>query len=254
MSVLNTVRFPGPAGAGETSLRSAVGASERAIAVGPIMGIVTIGQTPRPDLERAFLAHAPGATVMVRGALDGVNDRDIDALAALPTGYPLLVRLAGGSTREIALESLHPLVSERARELAGVGARVVVVACAGGFPDVECDVPVLLPGRLLPAVVSAVTRAVRLGVVTPNRAQVPAAVRKWSNDGFDPVVTWASAHSGPELEAACVVLSDPSLSLVVLDCFGHDDNCAREFAARTGKVVLAARSVTARIAGEMVRA
>jgi protein AroM len=220
---------------------------------GPVLGVVTIGQTPRPDLERAFQTHAPGASVLVRGALDGLSSADIDALAARPTDYPLLARLADGSTREIPLEAIHPLVSERARSLSALGARAVVVACAGGFPDVACDVPVLLPGRILPAVVSAITRDRRIGVVAPIRSQVPAALRKWSSDGFDPVVTWASPVVPGEIEAACARMADPTLALVVLDCFGHDDDDSRAFSARTGKLVLAAQSVTARIAGELVR-
>jgi protein AroM len=218
-----------------------------------MLGIVTIGQTPRPDLERAFLSHAPGATLVLRGALDGLGQEAIEALAARPTDYPLLVRLADGSTREIPIEAIHPLAVERARELAGLGAKAVVVACAGRFPDVPCDVPVLLPGRILPAVVAAITRDRRIGVVAPIRSQGPAARRKWSDDGFDAVVTWASPVAHAEIEAACARMADPSLALVVLDCMGHDDDYARAFSARTGKLVLAAQSVTSRIAGELVR-
>ena len=219
----------------------------------PLLGVVTIGQTPRPDLAGAFAAHAAGARIVVLGALDGLERDEIDRVAATPTACPLLVRLGDGSRREIPLETLHPLVTRRARELAGLGARAVVVACAGDFPDVECDVPVLLPGRILPAMVSAVTRARRIGVVTPIRAQAPAALRKWAADGFDAVVTWASPYVHAEMDAACDRMREPGLALVVLDCMGHDEAYAREFAERTGKLVLAAQSVTARIAGELVR-
>lgn len=219
----------------------------------PMLGIVTIGQTPRPDLERAFAEPAAGARIVVAGALDGLDPAEIERAAAMPTDYPLLVRLRDGGSREIPLEALHPLVTRRARELAGRGARVVVVACAGAFPDVECDVPVLLPGRILPAVAAAVTRVRRIGVVTPIRAQAPAALRKWASDGFDPVVTWASPSVPDEIDAACDRMREPSLALVVLDCMGHDEARAREFAARTGKIVIAAQSMTARLAGELMR-
>ena len=65
----------------------------------PLLGIVTIGQSPRPDLVSAFAAFAPGARVEVRGALDGMATDAIDALARRDTDYPLLVRLTDGSTR-----------------------------------------------------------------------------------------------------------------------------------------------------------
>jgi len=218
-----------------------------------LLGVVTIGQTPRPDLERAFEAHAPGVPIEVRGALDGLDPTRIDALAAGPTRCPLLVRLADGSTREIPLEAIHPLVEQRARDVARLGAAVVVVACAGGFPDVACDVPVLLPGRILPAVVGALTRERRIGLVAPIRSQVEAARRKWRGDGFQPVVTWASPSAPDEVEAACATLGGSDVALVVLDCFGFDDADARAVQARMGKLVLAALSVTARIAGALVR-
>lgn len=219
----------------------------------PILGIVSIGQTPRPDLERVFREHAEGAHIILAGALDGMPPGDIEIAAARSSDYPLLVRLSDGSTREMPLEVVHPLVAQRARELVALGARVIAVACAGGFPDIDCDVPVLLPGRILPAVVSALARPRRIGIVSPIRAQAPAALRKWSNDGFDPVVTWAGPDADDEIDAAIERMSDPSLALVVLDCFGHDEMYARAFAHRTGHLVIAAQTITARLAGELAR-
>jgi len=219
----------------------------------PILGIISVGQTPRPDLERVFREHVGGAHIIVTGALDGVPPGDIEIAVGRRTEYPLLVRLADGSTRELPVEVVHPLVAQRARELVALGARAVAVACAGGFPDIECDVPVLVPGRILPAVVSAVMRPRRIGVVAPIRTQAPAVLRKWSQDGFDPVVTWAAPDAEDEVEAATDRMRDPSLALVVLDCFGHDETYAREFARRTGHLVIAAQTVTARLAGELVR-
>lgn len=218
----------------------------------PAIGIVTIGQTPRPDLEHAFARHAPGLRVEIRGALDGLPLEEIDAMAG-SQDYPLLVRLADGATREIPLWRLHPLVALQAGLLAAAGVRVVAIACAGGFPDIACNVPVLLPGRILPALAAAIGAGPRIGIVTPIRAQVEAAIRKWTGDGFDPQVTSASPHVHAEIEAAARHMRDQNLGLVVLDCFGHDDDYADEFSRRSGALVLAAQSVTARLAGELAR-
>lgn len=217
----------------------------------PNLGIVTIGQTPRPDLVRAFEAHAPGARVEVLGALDGLTIVEIDALAARPTDYPLLVKLADGSSRSIGMAVLHPLVEARAQEFGSLGARVVVVACAGGFPEVHASAPVILPGKIVPAVVGAVSVTRRIGVVTPIRAQAAAAEAKWRADGFDPLVTWASPYLHAEIVTASALMTDPSLELVVLDCMGHDEEYRREFASLCGKPVLLAQSIAARVAGEL---
>ncbi|MGE0463185.1 MAG: AroM family protein [Vicinamibacterales bacterium] len=219
--------------------------------VTPRLGIITIGQTPRPDLVEAFGAEAPRAEVRVAGALDGAGDAELPALAA-PGDYPLLVRLASGRTMEVPRDRLVPRVADAARRLASEGASLVVLACAGDFPDVSCPVPILLPGRIVPAVAGAISVSRRIGVVTPNRAQAPYAARKWQEDGFDPIVTWASPSDDGELARAAAALRDPGIDLVVIDCMGHADDARRAMAAWTGHPVLAAQSVVARVAGALL--
>ena len=219
----------------------------------PHLGIVTIGQSPREDLVQAFAAFATGALVTVRGALDGLTAPEIDALAAGPSSYPLLVRLANGSTRAIDRDALHPHVVAAAECLVKGGATAVVVACAGDFPEVPCAVPVILPGRVVPAVTRALATSRRVGVVTPIAGQVAAATAKWRADGFDPVVTSAAPDDDDALDAAADLLRAADVPLIVLDCMGHADEAARRLQTRSGIRVLLAQSLAARVAGELVR-
>ncbi|HEX4935171.1 MAG TPA: AroM family protein [Gemmatimonadaceae bacterium] len=215
---------------------------------------MTIGQSPRPDLVAAFAAYAPGARVEVRGALDGLSAGEVDALARVPTDYPLLVRLADGTTREIGRDALHPRVVHQARALAADGAAAVAIACAGDFPDVPCEVPVVLPGRVVPAVTRALGGVGRIGIVTPVAGQVPAATAKWRADGFDPIVVAAPPDDDDALDHAAETLRAAGISLAVLDCMGHADDAARRLQERSGARVLLAQSLAARVAGELVRA
>ncbi|MFM8533051.1 MAG: AroM family protein [Acidimicrobiia bacterium] len=219
-----------------------------------ILGIVTIGQTPRRDLAEAFGAEAPGADVRVAGALDGVGEEELASLRDLTKSeaYPLLVRLASGTHIEVPLARLVPRVTAAAHRLATHGASVIVVACAGGFPEVPCPVPVLLPGRIVPAVAGALSRTRRVGIVTPNRAQVPFAEAKWRADGFEPAVTWASPSRDDEMARAAAELRGADLDLIVIDCMGHADDARRAVAQWTGRPVIAAQSVVARVAGAML--
>lgn len=216
--------------------------------------MVTIGQSPRPDLVAAFAAHAPGARVAVRGALDDLDTQAIDALSTIHTHYPLLVRLADGTTRNIGRDTLHPHVIRAARQLATDGATAIVVACAGDFPDVPCDVPVVLPGRVVPAVARALVSSPRIGVVTPIAGQVAAATTKWHADGFDPVVTYAAPDDDAALDRAAELLRASGVPFIVLDCMGHADDAAFRLQERSGARVLLAQSLAARVAGELVRA
>ena len=217
-----------------------------------MLGLITIGQTPRPDFEQAFRRHAGDARIRVVGALDGLPPEAVRALAAPGGEYPLLVRLADGTSAEVPLPVLAPRVAACGERLASEGARLVVVLCAGAFPAFPCAAPVLLPGRLVPAVVGILTRSRRVGVVVPVRGQVSAAQTKWAADGFDAVVTWASPVSPDEIDAAARAVSDPALELVVLDCLGHDEAYRLAFARRCGRPIVLAQSLVARVAGELV--
>lgn len=219
----------------------------------PVLGVVTIGQSPRPDLERVFGSYLPDARVRVVGALDGLDSHEIADLARRATDYPLLVRLFDGSTREIGIEWLHPLVERLTRELADEYARAVVVACAGDFPACRCDVPVVLPGREVPREAARRSTRRRVGVVTPVERQARAAGAKWLADGFHPVVAWASPVKHSEIVQASALMRDADVDLVVLDCMGHDAEYAAEFARRSGKPVMTAQEVAAREAARHLR-
>ena len=186
------------------------------------------------------------------GALDGKSRDEIDRLAQQPATYPLLTRLTDGYHVEIDLTILAPLIAVKSQELAQEGAGLVVVMCTGGFPEVVCDTPVLLPGKVLPAVVGALSRTRRVGIVTPVRDQTSAALKKWKADGFEPVVTWAAPHVHGEMTRAAKEMADPDVEVVVLDCMGHDESYRTEFALLCGRPTVLAQSLVARVAGEWV--
>ncbi|HUU33930.1 MAG TPA: AroM family protein, partial [Vicinamibacterales bacterium] len=166
--------------------------------------------------------------------------------------YPLLVRLASGGTAEVPRDALVPHVTRAAAMLAAGGAALVVIACAGEFPDVPCPVPVLVPGRLVPAAVRALAAGSRIGIVTPNAAQAPFAARKWRDDGFDVVVTHASPVDHDDLARAAAAMRAAGVVLVVLDCMGHDDAYRADFARLSGLPVVAAQSLVAALAGALL--
>jgi len=217
----------------------------------PLLGVVTIGQTPRADLAATFAAAAPQAEVRLAGALDGLTTAEVAALAT-PGPYPLLVRLADGTTVEVPRDTLVPRVAAAADALAQAGAALVVIACAGAFPALPCAVPLLLPGRLVPATVRAIAAGGRIGIVTPNAAQAPFADAKWRADGFDVVVTHAAPSRADELAAAAACLRAADVTLVVLDCMGHDEASRAAFAAASGRPTVAVQPLIAGLAGAMV--
>jgi protein AroM len=218
------------------------------------IGILTIGQTPRPDLEKVFRRHLPEVGLIVRGALDGCSVETIDALAAAGGEYPLFTVLRDGTSREISLHRLKPLLDEQARRVAAEGARVTALMCAGDFPDLDSPVPLLYPGRLVPAVVRGVCRGKRIGIVLPNAGQKGAAVAHWLEKGFVVKAAVASPRDPAALPEAAAQLRDPDLELIVLDCLGFPPEDARRMRELCGKPVLCPQGVLPRIMAEMLGA
>lgn len=216
------------------------------------VGLVTIGQTPRPDFEALFREHAPRAAIRIVGALDGLTTGEVARLASRRDHYPLLVRLADGSAAAVPARRIIPRVKRAARRLASEGASLVVVLCAGSFPRIDCGVPVIIPARLLPAVMRTATRARRLGIVTPIAGQAEVVRTKWEGDGFSVKVTWASPARHDEIEMAAAAMSDPDLEFVVLDCMGHDEAYRHEFSHLCGRPVVAAQTLVARVVGALI--
>ncbi|MDP6824177.1 MAG: AroM family protein [Dehalococcoidia bacterium] len=216
-----------------------------------MLGLVTIGQTPRPDFETAFREYVPGVDFQIVGALDGFAADEIEALSKQIGDFPLHMLLADGSTCDIQQRALTPLVDQRMRELVSAGATAVGLLCTGRFHDFDPGVPVLMPGKLLPAVAGAIAPSRRIGVIAPIESQIEPMRDVWESDGFSVTVAVASPYHDGENEAAARVMADAAPELVVLDCMGHGPASRDEFSRLSGRPVLTAQTLLAKVAGEI---
>jgi protein AroM len=141
------------------------------------VGILTIGQSPRPDLEAVFRRHLPGVELIVRGALDELPLSAIEALAAMGGDYPLFTILRDGTTREISLHRLKPLLDARVKQIAADGASVAALMCAGNFPALDSPIPVLDrnrgPGRFFAVKANSSSRCRFL--IAPRRSRMASS-------------------------------------------------------------------------------
>lgn len=217
-----------------------------------LLGIVVLGQTPRSDLEAIYHTYLPGIELSITGALDEMATPDIDRMANEGGEYPLWVILADGSTREISLYRLLPLLEQRAAALAQAGAEVAVLMCAGNFPDLKSPIPIIYPGRVVPAVVSAISGTHRIGIVTPNSGQLEPAREHWRQKGFTVKAAVASPKDPAALAAVATEMCDPTLELVVLDCMGFGPAAGRRMRRLCGRPVICPQSLVARVTAEMM--
>ena len=133
--------------------------------------------------------------------------------------------------------------------------------CTGEFTEVQSErVEILHPGEIVRGVVMPLAKDKKLGVVRPSPSQVLeedlSDEKRWWGAG-DVVVTSASPYVEPEARAeqwmrAAHELKEKQVDLVFLNCMGMDVEMKETVRRVTGKPVILASSVVARIVDELI--
>src|SRR5229473_8569962 len=94
-----------------------------------ILGTLTIGQAPRPEIVPIIDRHVPAAVRRVhRGVLDGLSHSEIAARYRAETGEPALVtRLDDGSVVELSRRRMRDGVQHAIAALEAEGCDVILL-------------------------------------------------------------------------------------------------------------------------------
>ncbi len=218
-----------------------------------LLGLVTIGQSPRDDIMAQMLPLLPaGLDIRQVGALDGLTHEQIAELAPGPQDYVLHTRLRDGSAVTVGRERIKSLLQACLKQLEDGGANPIVLLCTGEFPELRSDALLIEPDRLLVSVVGGL-RPRRAGVLVPLPSQIEPAAEKWRVLEAEVVFVAASPYGEQtELTRAAEELGGRSLDLVVMDCMGYTLAHRRVVVQATGRPVILASTVVARIVGELM--
>jgi len=221
----------------------------------PVVGLITIGQSPRvdvvPDMAEVI---GPGVEIREAGALDGLGRPQIDALGPGPGDEILVTRLADGSPVFVAKRHVTARVQAKIADLERGGATLTVLLCTGAFGHLAASRPLLQPQPVLLGVLRGMRWPGRLGVLTPSVPHVPQSEARWRADGFDPVVVPLSPYEEEDpaaLARAADLLRSARAGLVVLDCMGFRRETRNELQDLTGAPVLLANLLVARVIAEV---
>ena len=222
-----------------------------------ILGTLTIGQAPRPDLTPILDRHLPaGVERMHRGLLDGLSGEAIAAAYAVEAGDAVLVtRLADGSCVELSVRKVQPALQGKLDSLEAAGCNVVLLLCTGAFHGLHLRRGFLLePDRIIPPAVAGIVGDRRLGIIVPLASQIASESGKWQALEREPIFAAASPYtSTPDvLAAAGASLARRGAEALLLDCIGFLEAHRRDLACACRLPVILSNALVAKIAGEIV--
>ncbi len=161
----------------------------------PRIAVLTIGQTPRPDLVASLGPLPDVATISVYGALDNMPPEAIESLCRVnppspELGYPLVTTIRPAERIVVEEVALGPLLQETidhieqaSEESAADPAVLHLLMCAGPFDSLRSQLPLVRPFALGVNVLRSFG-VPPLAVVVPNDSQREPAKRKWEAAGF----------------------------------------------------------------------
>lgn len=194
----------------------------------PVIGLITIGQSPRDDIVPDMVARLGfPVEVVERGAIDGLSLEAVRELAPRGDEAWAVSRMQDGTEVRLAKRELVPRMQRRVEELAALGADLIVPLCASDWSALRSEVPFINPGVALPAIIQAMVRpGGPLGFVAPTEAQAEQAARRYAETGVPAVTTYAQPYTGEaeqlrQCEAAAEKLRQANAALIYMSCMGH---------------------------------
>ena len=218
------------------------------------MGVVVIGQSPRPTVAAEIAAVlSPNIQIELRGALDGMSRAEIDAIPPMDGYDALFTLLPNGDSVTISKKEVERRAGQQITRFKHDGVGVTMLACTGKFPNLAPEGLVILPSAILHQLVEAVLPKGRLGVFSPLPEQTALIDKKWQRDGVEVVgVTLRPGSDDAAVDRAAQMMAELCPDLVVMDCMSYSSaNKARLRAFYSGPVILAI-AAAARVIEELV--
>ena len=218
------------------------------------VGLVTIGQSPRTDVTPT-IKETVGTEVefLEKGALDGLTKEEVARLAPTAGDYVLVTRMKDGTSVKVARGHVFTRIQKCVKDLEEMGADLTLLLCTGEFPKIEARKLLIMPEVLVPNVVWGILKRGKLGIVVPEKEQIPFLKRKWKKKGVSLVITAANPYGEIRaLEEAGNFLAKGGVDLIVLDCIGFTPQAKELFRRLTGKPVVLPQTILGRVLKELV--
>ena len=221
-----------------------------------VLGTLTIGQAPRPDVVPIIDRHVSADIGRIhRGVLDGLSHAEIAARYRPEPGEPVLVtRLHDGTEIELSRERMRDGVQGALAALEAEGCDAILLLCTGTFEGLACDKAWLIePDHIIPGMVAGLVERRQLGVIVPIASQIGSESGKWQTLPCPPVFAAVSPYgdtpdavldAGKELQAR-------GAEAILLDCIGFTERHRQALLPLDLPVILS-NAVAAKAVGELL--
>ncbi|EGB16340.1 AroM family protein [Pseudodesulfovibrio mercurii] len=221
------------------------------------LGILTLGQSPRTDVEPSLRGIlGPDVRFVQRGGLDGLSEESIRNLAPVEgePGIETCVLRENGEPKGVCIAKRHllPRLIAAGRELETL-CDIFFLLCSGEFPALKHAVPRLIePITFIRCVVAAVARHSHLCVIGPE-SDMPAAPAQWQPYAARVSTAVSSPYDGKErLSEAARTAKASGAKYILLDDMGFTEEQRQLVRSVSGIATLNATSIMARALQELM--
>jgi protein AroM len=220
-----------------------------------ILGTLTIGQAPRPDVVPIIDRHVPERVRRIhRGVLDGLGyDEIASRYMAGPGEAALITRLHDGSAVELSRARMRGGVQEALYALEAEGCDVILILCTGTFEGLRAEKAWLVePDHVIPPLVAGLVERHQLGIIVPIASQIGSESGKWRPLPGPPLFDAVSPYTdGPEAVLATGErLRERGAEAILLDCIGFTER-HRAMLGALDMPVLLSNAIVAKAVGEL---
>jgi protein AroM len=219
------------------------------------VGAITIGQSPRTDVIPE-IQHIAGQNVdfIEIGALDDLTLPEVESYAPQANDYVLHTRMNDGTAVTIGKQYILPRIQTCIDTLIRRGVELIVLLCTGKFPEFHSSALLIEPQKITDSLILALAgKQHKVGIMTPLAEQVDQAKTHLTAVQEHVVVVHASPYTSvDEIIPAAKTLKTEGVDLSVLHCIGYSLGMKKVVRDITGKPVILARSLTARVLQELL--
>jgi len=221
----------------------------------PKVGMISIGQSPRPDILSIFQDDwGDRADIVEIGALDGVSHEDVEQMSPQEGDEVLVVKMADGQQHIVGRRYLIPRIELCADTLLQQQVTAMILLCTGDFRPFRYPIPFIVPQKIVNNMISALVGAGQVvGVMIPTGEQQKQMRRSLACNGIVPVFASASPHLGEQgIIDAAHQLKRYDIDFVVMHCFGYTREMRALVKGVTGKPAVLSNMLVAKVAGELL--